>query len=106
MRTCGPGTKATVLLDWISGFVFADRPPPGPFTGPIVLEDRGLAATPRTRPPVGYRLHDQADRPNILVKIPGTPPGLTAMELLVADGIGINVTLLFSDSHYLQTADA
>lgn len=52
------------------------------------------------------RLHAQADRPNLLVKIPGTPPGLAAMERLVADGIGINVTLLFSDSHYLQTADA
>jgi transaldolase len=52
------------------------------------------------------RLHDQADRPNLLVKIPGTPPGLTAMEQLVAAGIGINVTLLFSDTHYLQTADA
>lgn len=52
------------------------------------------------------RLHAQADRPNLLVKIPGTPPGLTAMERLVADGIGINVTLLFSDTHYLQTAEA
>jgi transaldolase len=52
------------------------------------------------------RLHTQAGRPNLLVKIPGTPAGLTAMETLVAEGIGINVTLLFSDAHYLQTADA
>jgi transaldolase len=52
------------------------------------------------------KLHRQADRPNVLVKIPGTPTGLAAMERLVGEGIGINVTLLFSDTHYLQTADA
>ena len=52
------------------------------------------------------RLHDQADFPNLLVKIPGTPQGLTAMEETIAAGIGVNVTLLFSDSHYLRTADA
>lgn len=55
---------------------------------------------------VARKLHLHADRPNVLVKIPGTPPGLVAMERLVAEGIGINVTLLFSDTHYLQTADA
>ena len=52
------------------------------------------------------RLHDQAGFPNLLVKIPGTPQGLTAMEEAVTAGIGVNVTLLFSDSHYLRTADA
>lgn len=52
------------------------------------------------------RLHDQAALPNLLVKIPGTPPGLAAMEESVADGVGVNVTLLFSNTHYLKTADA
>ena len=52
------------------------------------------------------RLHDQAGFPNLLVKIPGTPQGLTAMEEAITAGIGVNVTLLFSDSHYLRTADA
>jgi transaldolase len=51
-------------------------------------------------------LHDQAGFPNLLVKIPGTPQGLTAMEEAVTAGIGVNVTLLFADSHYLRTADA
>lgn len=55
---------------------------------------------------VARKLHRQADRPNLLVKIPGTPPGLAAMEQLLSEGIGINVTLLFSNTHYLQTADA
>jgi transaldolase len=52
------------------------------------------------------RLHDRAGFPNLLVKIPGTPQGLTAMEEAITAGIGVNVTLLFSDSHYLRTADA
>jgi transaldolase len=52
------------------------------------------------------QLRDQADFPNLLVKIPGTPPGLTAMEEAITAGIGVNVTLLFSDTHYLRTADA
>lgn len=51
-------------------------------------------------------LHARADRPNLLVKIPGTPAGLTALETLVAEGVGINVTLLFSDAQYLSTAEA
>ncbi|MGH2927110.1 MAG: transaldolase family protein, partial [Solirubrobacteraceae bacterium] len=66
----------------------------------------GLAYEAERQVEVARRLHRQAARPNVLVKIPGTPPGLTAMEQLVAEGIGINVTLLFSDTHYLQTAEA
>src|SRR5262249_32066966 len=50
------------------------------------------------------RLHEQAGLPNLLVKIPGTPPGLTAMEEAVTAGIGVNVTLLFSATHYLRTS--
>src|SRR6201987_3737893 len=52
------------------------------------------------------QLHEQAGFPNLLVKIPGTPQGLTAMEEAITAGIGVNVTLLFSDTHYLRTADA
>jgi transaldolase len=54
---------------------------------------------------VARKLHRQANRPNLLVKIPGTPPGLAALERLITEGVGINVTLLFSDAHYLRTAD-
>lgn len=51
-------------------------------------------------------LHDASGFENLLVKIPGTPQGLAAMEEAVVAGIGINVTLLFSDAQYLRTADA
>src|SRR6266487_3483482 len=44
------------------------------------------------------RLHEQAGFPNLLIKIPGTPQGLTAMEETITAGIGVNVTLLFSDA--------
>ena len=42
-------------------------------------------------------LHIQARRPNILIKIPGTPEGLPAIEEAIFAGVPINVTLLFSD---------
>jgi transaldolase len=42
------------------------------------------------------RLHEWIDRPNLYVKIPGTEPGLKAIEDCIAAGRSINVTLLFS----------
>ncbi len=52
------------------------------------------------------RLHSQAARPNLFVKIPGTSAGLPAVEEAVFEGVPINVTLLFSREHYLAAADA
>jgi transaldolase len=54
----------------------------------------------------GRNLFAQADRPNVMIKVPGTPAGLVAVEELIAAGIPVNVTLLFSDTHYLGAADA
>jgi len=42
------------------------------------------------------RLHEWISRPNLYVKIPGTEPGLKAIDDCIADGRSINVTLLFS----------
>ena len=52
------------------------------------------------------RLHAEARRPNLFIKVPGTPPGLAAFEELIVAGIPVNVTLLFSDAHYIATAAA
>jgi len=52
------------------------------------------------------RLHAAAGRPNVLIKVPGTPAGLHAIEELILAGIPINVTLLFSREHYLGAAYA
>jgi len=55
---------------------------------------------------VAKDLHAQARRPNVLIKIPGTPEGLPAIEEAIFAGVPINVTLLFSDDQYLAAANA
>ncbi len=52
------------------------------------------------------RLHGQAGRENIYIKIPGTEAGLPAIEESIFAGIPINVTLLFDTDQYLAAADA
>jgi transaldolase len=52
------------------------------------------------------RLHDEVDRPNLMVKIPGTKPGLAAIEDVVAKGRSINVTLIFSLRRYAEVAES
>jgi transaldolase len=52
------------------------------------------------------RLHELVDRANLLVKIPGTEPGLQAIEDTIAKGISVNVTLLFSLSRHAEVIDA
>ena len=52
------------------------------------------------------RLHAAAARPNLFIKIPGTPAGIAAIEESIFAGIPINVTLLFSREHYLDAAEA
>jgi transaldolase len=55
---------------------------------------------------VAKDLHAQARRPNVMIKIPGTPQGLPAIEEAIFAGVPINVTLLFSDDQYLAAANA
>lgn len=52
------------------------------------------------------RLHAMIDRPNLLVKIPATKPGLPAIEDMIAVGKSINVTLIFSLQRYAEVAEA
>jgi transaldolase len=52
------------------------------------------------------RIHRQANRPNLYVKIPGTPAGVPAIEAAIFAGVPINVTLLFSREQYLKVAEA
>ena len=52
------------------------------------------------------RLHEEADRPNLYIKIPGTPEGLPAIEEAIFSGVHVNVTLLFTAEHYVAAADA
>ena len=52
------------------------------------------------------QLHARALRPNLFIKIPGTPEGLPAIEQSIFNGVPINVTLLFSCEHYVAAANA
>lgn len=51
-------------------------------------------------------LHQRGGKPNLFIKIPGTPEGLAAIEAATFAGIPINVTLLFSREQYVSSADA
>src|SRR5271157_717575 len=51
-------------------------------------------------------LHARAGRPNLLIKIPGTKEGLSAIEEAIFAGIPVNITLLFSREQYLAAADS
>ncbi len=52
------------------------------------------------------RLWTAVDRPNLMIKTPGTGPGLLAVRQLVSEGINVNVTLLFSVAQYMAAAEA
>jgi transaldolase len=79
--------------DGVDGFVSLEVSPTIAYDG-----DRTAAAA--------SRLHDLADRPNLYIKIPGTPEGLPAIEESIFEGVPINVTLLFSPAQYLAAAEA
>jgi transaldolase len=60
----------------------------------------GVAADEDATVAEGHRLWSAVARPNVMIKVPGTAEGARAMRRLVADGINVNVTLLFStDAH-------
>lgn len=52
------------------------------------------------------RLWNLVHQPNVMIKVPGTLEGLTAVRRLIAEGININVTLLFSPHRYMAAVEA
>lgn len=52
------------------------------------------------------RLWKEVDRPNLMIKVPGTEAGAPAIRQLIAEGINVNVTLLFSQAAYRAVAEA
>ena len=55
---------------------------------------------------MAHQLWDRVGRPNVMVKIPATTEGLPAIEQCIADGININITLMFSVKVYEDVARA
>jgi transaldolase len=52
------------------------------------------------------RLHAAVNRPNVMIKVPGTKEGVPAIQQLIAAGISVNTTLLFAVDAYLAAAEA
>ena len=52
------------------------------------------------------RLWSAVNRPNVMIKVPGTPEGAPAITTLISEGINVNVTLLFSLDAYITAANA
>jgi transaldolase len=65
-----------------------------------------LAADAATTIDQGTALFKRADRPNLMIKVPGTPESPEAIEELIFRGINVNVTLLFDDVQYRRAAEA
>jgi transaldolase/glucose-6-phosphate isomerase len=54
----------------------------------------------------GRRLWRKVDRPNLMIKVPGTEAGVPAIRQLISEGVNVNVTLLFAISAYEAVAEA
>ena len=54
----------------------------------------------------GLRLWREVDRPNLMIKVPAAPEGFPAVEALIAEGLNVNVTLMFSLEQYEAAARA
>ena len=75
--------------------------------GWVSLEvDPNLARDTQATIDEAARLHDLVDQPNLLIKIPATREGLPAIEQTIANGIPVNVTLIFSLERHREVAEA
>jgi len=53
-----------------------------------------------------WRLFTELERPNVMIKVPATSAGIPAIETLIGEGVNVNVTLIFSMTHYDPVAEA
>jgi transaldolase len=67
---------------------------------PVAARDEGATLAE------ARRLWRAVDRENVMIKVPGTPEALPAIRRLLAEGVNVNVTLLFSRDAYRKVADA
>jgi len=69
-------------------------------------ESPGIAYNATASVAAAERLRAMVDRPNLLIKVPATPEGIQAFETLVARGVSVNCTLMFSVRHVRETMEA
>ena len=82
-----------VLTDGVDGWVSLEVSPKLAYDAATTLE-------------AARALYARAERPNLFIKIPGTPEGLPAIEQAIFAGVPVNITLLFSRDQYVAAADA
>ena len=75
------------------GFVSLEPPPQ------VTADTKGTLQEAR-------RLHELVNRPNLMIKVVATKDGVAAVEALIAEGINVNITLIFSLRHYEAVAAA
>jgi transaldolase len=79
----------------------------GGLDGKVSIEvDPGLAKDTHATIDMARRLWQTVDRRNLFIKIPATPEGIPAISAAVAEGISVNVTLIFSLQRYREVVDA
>ncbi len=77
------------------------------FDGRVSIEvEPGLAFDTEATIEQARALWREVDRPNALIKIPATEPGLPAITAAIAEGISVNVTLIFGTERYRAVMDA
>ncbi len=77
----------------------------GGFDGYVSLEiNPRLARKSKETLEEGKRLHKKVNRPNLMLKVPATDEGFSPVEELLAEGINVNITLIFSREQYERTA--
>ena len=87
--------------------VHGDPPRHGGRDGYVSLEvDPRIAYDTLATYTEAMRLHAAVDRPNLMVKVPATTPGLAAFEDLIAMGRSVNVTLIFSTRRHADICEA
>jgi transaldolase len=69
-----------------------------------VPPDLAYSVEPTVR--TAHRLWDAVQRPNVMIKVPGTAEGVRAFERLIAEGVNVNVTLLFAVARYEEVVRA
>ena len=77
------------------------------FDGRVSIEvDPRLAHDTQQTITQALELYSLVDRKNVMIKVPATPEGLPAITAIIAEGISVNVTLIFSVDRYAEVIDA
>lgn len=115
IRACGPGMPPEEVFERLA---VADVRKAADHFRPLYdrTDGRDGFVSIEVRPALAYdtagtieearRLWRACDRPNVMVKIPSTAQGLSAIRQCLAEGVNINITLLFSVRRYLEVIDA